>query len=265
MKRNYITSTILHIIAILLLLSFTFSETAQPKEVEHMIVIDFSDRPDSPRPKTPRGIPTAKPTKTSTAPEKKVKTEEPAKSVEKVNVPKTAVKTEPKAIKTDVIPQQITKTTQEESVITAAEEAKKKEEKRRAAEYQAKKSRFADLLKNARHNETVEDEESSDKSEATQGTPLSDVDHGIRGALGNRQVLHIPTITDNSQKKGRVVVKICVNSAGRVVSAVYTTMGSTTSDSYLIGLAEEGVKGYRFSKSPVPEECGKVTIDFLLK
>ena len=74
-----------------------------------------------------------------------------------------------------------------------------------------------------------------------------------------------PVIIDNSQTTGIVVVDICINAAGKVISAKYTQKGSTSNDKELIEVAEKGVLKYRFSASNVFKQCGSVIIDFKLK
>ena len=78
-------------------------------------------------------------------------------------------------------------------------------------------------------------------------------------------MLKKPNIVDNTQKEGRVVVKICVDNSGKVISANYTQVGSTTTDAHLIDLAEKGVLEYLFSESPAERQCGRVFIDFRLR
>lgn len=85
------------------------------------------------------------------------------------------------------------------------------------------------------------------------------------GSLSGRRVIFVPTIRDHSQKQGRIVVRICVGPTGEVLLSKYTQIGSTSTDPYLIKLAEEGAARYRFSESDHPKECGQVTIDFKLR
>lgn len=103
----------------------------------------------------------------------------------------------------------------------------------------------------------------------TDGDPdvdrLSGLSRGVgtvgRGMQG-REVVYTPNIEDDSQKTGRVLVEICVDAAGVVKTAKYTQRGSNTTDSYLVQLAEEAAKKWRFSRSEQPLQCGVITIDF---
>ncbi|MDO8366449.1 MAG: TonB family protein [Saprospiraceae bacterium] len=87
----------------------------------------------------------------------------------------------------------------------------------------------------------------------------------IGGGLGGRKVERRGAIKDNSQKSGKVVIEVCVNSSGSVVSADYKLQGSTTSDSELKSKALQAAKGYRFAPSTADQQCGTITFNFTLK
>lgn len=96
-------------------------------------------------------------------------------------------------------------------------------------------------------------------------TGLSSGRGNVGGGLQGRGVLSSPKLSDNSQRKGRVVVKVCVDASGNVTSAKYTQLGSSTSDPVLQRLAVENAKNYRFSKSSSATQCGNITYDFVVK
>jgi TonB family protein len=83
--------------------------------------------------------------------------------------------------------------------------------------------------------------------------------------LQGRTILYAPEIVDVTQKSGKVVVDICVNSNGQVVSAAFTQKGSNTSDRHLVKKAEEAARKWKFSTSQVEKQCGVITIDFRIK
>jgi outer membrane biosynthesis protein TonB len=87
----------------------------------------------------------------------------------------------------------------------------------------------------------------------------------IGGGLGGRAVERRGGINDNSQKKGKVVINVCVDRNGSVLSADYTQIGSTTSDSELKNKAIQAAKGYKFAASTVDKQCGTITFNFQLK
>ena len=86
----------------------------------------------------------------------------------------------------------------------------------------------------------------------------------VGGGLGNRGGKG-PKITDKSQATGRVVVKVCVDSRGKVVSAKYTQSGSTTSNSQLRRLAESNAKKWSFKPGELDKQCGTITYEFKVK
>ena len=104
------------------------------------------------------------------------------------------------------------------------------------------------------------------------GDPNSDRLEGIStgsgrvgGGLGSRGVLRSPKVTDNSQKQGKVVVKVCVDRSGNVTSADYTQRGSTTTDSKLISLAVRNAKNWKFNKGDLDKQCGTITYEFKVR
>jgi outer membrane biosynthesis protein TonB len=84
----------------------------------------------------------------------------------------------------------------------------------------------------------------------------------VGGSLGNRNVLSAPRITDNSSLEGTVVIAVCVDANGSVVSADFTQKGSTTSNSTLVNLAVNNAKKWKFSAGEVDKQCGTVTYRF---
>lgn len=147
-----------------------------------------------------------------------------------------------------------------------AEEKARQEEARERAEAKSKaKSKFSSLFGKG-------DEDAADSKGQTNGKPnasaldgLSTGSGKIGDGLGERGTLFIPKIVDDTQKTGRVVVRICVNADGNVMSAKYTQKGSTTTDAHLISVAEKNAKKYKFTKSKIVEQCGNIVIDFKLR
>ncbi len=87
----------------------------------------------------------------------------------------------------------------------------------------------------------------------------------VGGGIGGRNIVSRGTINDNSQKQGRVVIAVCVDSNGRVTSADYRLRGSTISDSELKNKAVAAAKAYRFGASQASQECGTITFNFKLQ
>lgn len=147
-----------------------------------------------------------------------------------------------------------------------AEKARKEEEARKKKEAKSKaKSKFSSLFGSGsdQANDSKGDENGKPDASVLEG--LSTGSGKVGSGLGDRGVLYIPTIQDNTQKTGKVVVKICVDKSGKVISSQYTQKGSTTTDAHLINVAEKNAKKYKFSKSTIEEQCGNVIIDFKLR
>ncbi len=87
----------------------------------------------------------------------------------------------------------------------------------------------------------------------------------VGGGLAGRAVLRRGKINAAPQKQGKVVIEICVDGNGKVVSAQYTPRGSTTSDSELRTKAVSSAQDYQFVPSAKANECGRITFSFGLK
>lgn len=84
----------------------------------------------------------------------------------------------------------------------------------------------------------------------------------VGGGLQSRGRLSSPSVSENSQKQGTVVVEVCVNSDGDVTSARYTQKGSTTADGQLVKAAVDNAKRWKFTKGSVDQQCGTITYSF---
>jgi len=266
--RNYLFSIGTHVIILLLLLglSFTTISKKEDREIQHAIMVDFSDEENEQQPQIKSASAAkARKVKSAESPQKKPVTEQ-TKTVEKRTL-RTSQK--PKTTRSTVLEEESKIV---EKVVPHNDHKPSKEEveaERREKEKAEKRSKFASLLSKAKDKSATGRDQPETEKEATgaasTGASSSIHNKNIRGVLGNRKVLKSPVIKDQSQKKGRVVVKICVGADGKVLSSRYTMMGSTTSDTYLINLAEKGARQYLFSPSSNPKECGNVVIDFQLK
>lgn len=100
------------------------------------------------------------------------------------------------------------------------------------------------------------------------GDPNADRVNGISTGngnvtgLGGRSIVAAPPVTGRTQDAGTVVVRICVNSSGKVTSAKYTVSGSRGATPTLIKLAEANAKRYKFSPGELDSQCGKITYVF---
>lgn len=103
----------------------------------------------------------------------------------------------------------------------------------------------------------------------TDGDPNSDILTGIStgsgkvgGGLGSRGVARTHKPKDNSQEQGVVVVYVCVDKSGKVLSAEFTQRGSTATSSRLKNLAESSAKQWQFAPGQVDKQCGTITYNF---
>ncbi|NNC96187.1 MAG: TonB family protein [Chitinophagales bacterium] len=88
---------------------------------------------------------------------------------------------------------------------------------------------------------------------------------GIGFSLTGRDMVGIPSIKDDSQKEGKVTLKIKVDRNGKVVSAEYTIAGSTTSDPYLKKLAIDAALKAKFNPDGNAPEIQQGTMTFVFK
>ncbi|MBK8556419.1 MAG: hypothetical protein IPL65_11915 [Lewinellaceae bacterium] len=87
----------------------------------------------------------------------------------------------------------------------------------------------------------------------------------IGGGLAGRKLVSRPRMADNSQKTGKIMVMVCVDSGGNVISADYTLSGSTTNDGELRNKAIQWAKQHKFGISNVEKECGTFAFNFQLQ
>lgn len=146
--------------------------------------------------------------------------------------------------------------------------AKAKAEAERQAKYEASKKQFGDFLSGAGKGNTNAVGNQGDPEGDPNAAILTGITTGsgrIGGGLANRGLEYEPEIKDNSQKAGKVVMKVCVDSNGKVREATFTQRGSTTVDGELREKAKRAAFRYKFSSSDVEEQCGTITFDFKLE
>lgn len=210
----------------------------------------------------PEPEPVKKPTKTKkvTKPEKKVLT-----SDQKAAIARKKAKAEQKR--------------REQAAADAkeAEKARKRkqaEEKRKAAAAAAAK-KAADL-KAAKDklggvfNKNKGSGQGNTGKPGSQGLPNGDpnankVGFGggkVGGGLGDRGVLGAPKVRNTTNKSGRVTIRVCVGSSGKVISADFTQKGSNTTDARLIAIAKKNARGFKFTKGGPSKQCGTISYNF---
>ena len=141
-------------------------------------------------------------------------------------------------------------------------------EAKKQADYEESKKQFGSLLSGTGKGNTGTPGNQGDPNGDPDASILEGISTGsdvVGGGLRNRGVLYEPKVEDTSQKTGIVVVNVCVDKSGKVISANYTQRGSTTTDSDLRSLAERSARKFMFSEGEVDKQCGTVTIDFKLQ
>ena len=79
--------------------------------------------------------------------------------------------------------------------------------------------------------------------------------------LGRRSILNQPNILILSDEDGKVVLNVCVNRNGKVISADFDPSKSTITKESLVSLASRKVKEFWWEKSRKKEQCGYIVFD----
>ena len=89
-------------------------------------------------------------------------------------------------------------------------------------------------------------------------------DSGISFDLAGRSMTRKPSINDDSQEFGRVIIEVIVDKDGNVLTVNGPARGSTTQAQVLVNKAKQAAREAKFSKSPagVEEQRGTVTFVF---
>ena len=107
-----------------------------------------------------------------------------------------------------------------------------------------------------------------------EGDPLSDNyngtgsgNGGVALSLASRRFINLPSIKDNGQKSGKVVVEIRVDKNGVVTSAKAGARGTTLSDATLWDKCETAALGSRFNtlESAPDTQIGTIVFNFKVK
>ena len=240
-----------------------------PKSEKAAKPVEPTEQPKPPKPEKPVEKPVKKPQKTKptkTKPAKKkiitnddskqraiesAKKKQAAEAAKKIADAKRAAQAEANRIK---------------AAKAAAAKAAAAEKARLAAEAEKTKSGIGNLFNGSGKGKTGKPGNQGDPNgdpNASKLTGISgagQVGGGLQGRGGSG-----PQIKDNSQKTGRVVIRVKVDANGRVISAKYTQRGSNTTDPTLIRLAERNAKQWKFKKGAIDEQTGTITYVFKVK
>lgn len=80
--------------------------------------------------------------------------------------------------------------------------------------------------------------------------------------LENRAIVSQPAVVTSTKKTGVIVIKLCVNQHGEVISSKFTQRGSSTLDAHLREVAQANAAQILFQPSHLTEQCGTLTYYF---
>jgi TonB family protein len=83
--------------------------------------------------------------------------------------------------------------------------------------------------------------------------------------MAGRTLTQKPSISDQSQTEGKIIVTVVVNSRGEVLSAKAGARGTTLSNSSIQRKCEDAALRARFSPSDREEQTGTITFIFKLQ
>ncbi len=208
--------------------------------------------------------------------------EEPRVNEEVVKAPEPS---EPEVSKPqDVEEAQLTQDYEEAPAVAAKEEkVKQKEEVKEKVKEEPKEEPKPQVNSNALYRGRKENSESTSSQgdaggSGNQGSTSGSVDatsqslgggggNGISFSLAGRSPVALPVPTFNTQKEGRVVVRVRVDRKGKVVFAEPGVKGSTTLDKDLLAAAKRAALASSFnnkSDAPAMQE-GTITYVFRLR
>jgi outer membrane biosynthesis protein TonB len=279
-NQGIILTTVVHTVFILLLMLRATSHAHQLTPPPEGILVnlgvpdvgqgtDNTPGPPVPVPAPPVNKPKPKPTKEPVVISKPTKPTPSPKPTQKPSV----TTEDPNAI---AIRQQKERDKQirEETDRIAREDAAVKqradaEQKRKDAEAKAMKDQIGGLFggggKGSGKGNTGKPGNQGDPDGDPNAKKLEGISTGtgtIGGSLGSRNVRSSPKIVDNSQDEGTVVLYVCVDKDGSVISADFTQKGSTTSSGNLVSLARTNAMRWKFDSGDVDKQCGTITYRF---
>lgn len=186
--------------------------------------------------------------------------------------PRPAEKTPPPTPEKKVI----TTDDAETIAINQAKEKKKQEEDdraKKAAEEQQRKAEADELKKKlggafnkpggGNKAGTPGDKDGDPNAKALEG--VSKGSGRIGGGLQGRGVRNQPRVSDNTQQEGTVVIEVCVDKSGSVVSARSIIRGATITNSETIEVARKNALQWKFDPGEAESQCGTITYTFKLQ
>ena len=88
---------------------------------------------------------------------------------------------------------------------------------------------------------------------------------GTINGFGNRKVLDFDKLKENSQQEGRVVIDICVDASGKVISRRFNASKSQIPNGPAVDAAIQNALSYKLAASGDEKQCGSVSYNFKLQ
>ncbi|MEO0040890.1 MAG: hypothetical protein RL329_338 [Bacteroidota bacterium] len=88
---------------------------------------------------------------------------------------------------------------------------------------------------------------------------------GVVNGFGGRGVRAAPKLDEQSQKSGKVILDVCIDEDGNVLSVKFNSRLSNTPDPELQQAAITNAKQYKFVAGGVDKQCGTITYNFIVK
>ena len=281
-KKGIVGTTVIHVVAFVLLIVFGFTPPPPPESEEGILVNFGTDETGLGmiEPSPPAIQEEASPPPQSNPPV--TAEEEPLLTQETEEAPEVK-KVDPEAEKKRIEQLEAEKKLRAE---LEAERIRKEQEEleRQRIEAEQKrqvdiKNRTRDALEGSKNAGTTSTGEGVAGGPGNQGAPGGSVDSKNRGegsGLGNkgisydlsgRGVQRLPLPEYNYQGEGRVVVEVSVDRSGKVTQAVPGIKGSNTLDEYLLRVAKEAALKSQFDANPDAPfiQKGTITYNFILK
>jgi hypothetical protein len=88
----------------------------------------------------------------------------------------------------------------------------------------------------------------------------------IGSGLKGRKLDNIPKIVDNSNKEGKIIIKVQVDVQGKVINSTFQAQGSTLTDSDLINKCIQTAKKAKFTANEEREtDYGTLVFNFSVR
>lgn len=260
-KRGLIATSIIHTLLVIVFFTVAF-KTPLPLPAEQGILINFGDINFASGPVEP---------KKNIEEKKEPQPTPPPKPVEEVKQP-VATQDFEEAAAVEPVPKKPKEQPKKEEKVPPKEPEKKEEPKKE----EPPKVDARALYKGKNENTSQTGSEGDATGSGNQGSPTGSPDtqnriqglssgDGVSFSLNGRNPVSLPKPVLDHQREGKVVVEVTVDRSGNVINAEAGVKGSTTLDSYLLGIAKKAALSSKFDQKPDAPFYQKGTITYVFK